>query len=238
MKKNIFLLISLFISSFFLINAQTHCYPTNLLVGKKNISSINPNYNLLNEVALAYSKMQKDALQQGISIQIVSSFRNFNRQHYIFTKKYTKYKNRGLSETQILKKITQYSTIPGTSRHHWGTDLDIVQKVSIMPKNLLVESNYNNQGSFCEMKQWMDRNAHKYGFYLVYTNNENRTGFKYEPWHYSYAPISKKILTQFLLENKNNTIFPIIKNAGVPVDADFYNNYIETHIKGINPILL
>lgn len=236
MKNKIITLLTIFIYCTTLLNAQEKPYSIDLLTGKKNI--INKNYNLLNEVSLAYHKMQKDALKEGITIHIVSSFRNFERQHYIFKRKYNSYKKKGLSETQILNKIIEYSTIPGTSRHHWGTDFDIVQKVNTMPKNLLTENNFNNQGPFCEMKEWLDRNANRYGFYLVYTNNENRTGFKYEPWHYSYAPISKKILAQFLLENQKNKIFPVIKNAGVPVNHNFYTNYIETHVKGINPILL
>lgn len=238
MKNKIITLLTIFICFATQLNAQEKSYSIDLLTGKQNITTKNKNYNLLNEVSLAYSKMQKDALKEGITIQIVSSFRNFERQHYIFKRKYNAYKKKGLSETQILYKITEYSTIPGTSRHHWGTDFDIVQKVTNMPKSLLNENNFNNQGLFCEMKEWMDLNANKYGFYLVYTNDDNRTGFKYEPWHYSYAPISKKILSQFLLENKKNKIFPVIKNAGVPLNADYYNNYIESHIKGINPLLL
>ena len=220
------------------IIAQDFIFPVNFIVGKQNNISLTSQHNLIPAVEDAFNKMQSDALKEGISIQIVSAYRNFKRQQYIFLKKYNKYKQKGLSEKQTLAKITEYSTIPGTSRHHWGTDIDIVQQLTKMPRNLLVEKNYSNEGDFCPMKQWMDQNAYKYGFYLVYTENKNRTGFKHEPWHYSYAPISKKILQQFITENNKGNIFPIIKQAGINIEIPFYSNYIQTHVKGINPLLL
>lgn len=220
------------------IVAQDFIFPINLIVGKLNNPNLTSKQNLIPTVEEAFNNMQSDALKQGISIQIVSGYRSFSRQQYIFKKKYKKYKQQGLTENQILTKITEYSTIPGTSRHHWGTDIDIIQQLNKMPRNLLVESNYSNEGIFCPMKQWMDQNAYKYGFYLVYTENKNRTGFKYEPWHYSYAPISKKILQQFILENDKGNILPIINQADINIEIPFYSKYIQTHVKGINPLLL
>lgn len=237
MKKRLCVFIIL-ISCLLSTKAQETSFTTEALIGKKRVPNSDKNTHLLPEVIEAFKKMQSDALKQGITIQIVSGYRNFKRQQYIFQKKYTMYKKRGFSKNQILNKIIEYSTIPGTSRHHWGTDFDIIQKVPKMPRNLLVHNNYDNDGPFCEMKQWMDNNAYKYGFYLVYTNNINRTGFKYEPWHYSYAPIAKKLLKKFLEENTKNNILPIIKEAGVTINNDFYSKYIQTHIKGINPLLL
>ncbi len=220
------------------ITAQDSIFPINFIVGKQSNTNLTSQYNLIPAVEDAFNKMQRDALKEGISIQIVSAYRSFKRQQSIFLKKYKKYKQKGLSEKQTLTKITEYSTIPGTSRHHWGTDIDIVQQLTKMPRNLLVENNYSSEGSFCPMKQWMDQNAYKYGFYLVYTENKNRTGFKYEPWHYSYAPISKKILQKFIIENNKGNILPIIKQAGINIEIPFYSNYIQTHVKGINPLLL
>lgn len=232
--KFLFLLL---IVSFNLL-AQQEVFSINQLIGNQT-STVNPlTKNLSPEAYNSFIKMQTEALKQNINIQIVSGFRNFNRQKQIFNRKYSKYKKQGLSKISILNKIIEYSTIPGTSRHHWGTDIDIVQKVNIMPKNLLHPSNYESEGPFCKMKEWMDLNAYKYGFYLVYTNDNNRTGFKYEPWHYSYAPISKKLLQQFLHLNEENKIQPSIKQLGVKIDTMFFKNYIKTHIKGINSQLL
>lgn len=238
MKRKHFFLLSITFYTAFLF-AQERPITVDFLTGKKNEEVKQNTLSLLPEVAIAFSKMQQAALRDGINIEIVSSYRSFERQQLIFNRKYQKYRLQGLDSVNILKKIIEYSTIPGTSRHHWGTDFDIIQKVKNTPKNLLLAENYENEGgAFCEMKEWMDKHANAYGFYLVYTNTANRTGFKYEPWHYSYAPISKNLLAQFLNKHQQNEIYTTIKKAGIPVTYQFFNDYIKTHIKGVHPELL
>ncbi|WP_338039031.1 D-alanyl-D-alanine carboxypeptidase family protein [Maribacter litopenaei] len=43
----------------------------------------------------------------------------------------------------------------------------------------------------------MDENSETYGYHLVYTDDPKRRGFKYEPWHYSYAPLSIPMLEAY-----------------------------------------
>ena len=64
-------------------------------------------------------------------------------------------------------------------------------------KNPLISDKYENGGVFHKLKKWMDMNANKYGFHLTYDNEPGRKGFEYEPWHYSYLPVSKKYLSKF-----------------------------------------
>lgn len=222
----------------FQIIAQNNFFSINQLIGNLSSQTNAETKNLQPEVYTAFLKMKKEALKENIHISIASGFRNFNRQKLIFERKYNRYQKQGFSKIKILNKIIEYSTIPGTSRHHWGTDIDIVQKVETMPKNLLVPSNYSSEGPFCRMKEWMDANANTFGFYLVYTENINRTGFKYEPWHYTYAPISKKLLIQFLEKNIEGKIYSEINQLGVQIDTTFFKKYITSHIKGINKQLL
>ena len=78
----------------------------------------------------------------------------------------------------------------------------------------------------------------KIDFHLVYTDVPGRRGFKYEPWHFSYAPISVPMLTEFRRKN----IMQLLK------DEDFYGNehftegfltnYIQDNILDINTELL
>ena len=98
---------------------------------------------------------------------------------------------------QVISKIIEYSTIPGTSRHHWGTDLDIIDANSTYKGDVLVPSKFHGTGPFCKLKEWMDNNAANFGFKLVYTDTPTREGFKYEPWHYSFAEISKPMLSEY-----------------------------------------
>ena len=91
---------------------------------------------------------------------------------------------------------------------------------------------------FRSLKEWLDKNANKYGFYLVYTSNANRKGFKYEPWHYSYAPISKQMLKEYK-KLPIKTILLEEKLTGAEYFTDeVITAYISNNILDINPDLL
>ncbi|MFD0761945.1 M15 family metallopeptidase [Lutibacter aestuarii] len=181
-------------------------YSENALTGQGNLNLIGENYKLQPKVLEAFKQMSLQAKKDGILIQIVSAYRSFDRQLSIWNRKYASYVSEGLTPQRAIEKIIEYSTIPGTSRHHWGTDIDIIDGAVIKPKELLIEENYNENGSFSKLKKWMDINSERFGFYLVYNNDEDRKGFKYEPWHYSYQSISKPMLKQFLILDLNDII--------------------------------
>lgn len=208
------------------------------LIGKGNPQLFGNGYKLREEAQLSFKKMQDAALKDGISIGAISSYRSFEHQKRIWERKFKSNKAKGLSNHDNIKKIIEYSTIPGTSRHHWGTDIDIYQTNVKQPKNFLLPKNYHNNGPYCKLKEWMDTNASTYGFYLVYTDNANRKGFKYEPWHYSYKALS----TTYLKAYKKLNISEILKTEGLSgIDsftADFINKYISQNILDINQELL
>lgn len=208
------------------------------LIGKGNPQLFGNGYKLREEAQLSFKKMQDAALKDGISIGAISSYRSFEHQKRIWERKFKSNKAKGLSNHDNIKKIIEYSTIPGTSRHHWGTDIDIYQTNVKQPKNVLLPKNYHHNGPYCKLKEWMDANASTYGFYLVYTDNANRKGFKYEPWHYSYKALS----TTYLKAYKKLNISEILKTEGLSgIDsftADFINKYISQNILDINPELL
>jgi len=208
------------------------------LIGKGSPDLYGDNFQLRKEAYNAFIKMKTEALKSDIRIQIVSSYRGYNHQNRIWERKYNKYINNGLSPDETIKKIIEYSTIPGTSRHHWATDIDIIDANVSQPSSVLQPRHFEENGCYRKLKLWMDNHANSFGFHLVYTNTTDRKGFKYEPWHYSYAPISKKLLQQFLTRNKENKIQPTIEQLGIRIDTVFFQKYIRTHIKGINTQLL
>ena len=67
--------------------------------------------------------MQRAALYDTIQLIIVSGTRNFKEQKAIWNRKWNRYNN--LKSIDRIKKILEYSSMPSTSRHHWGTDLDL-----------------------------------------------------------------------------------------------------------------
>ncbi|MCB1138028.1 MAG: M15 family metallopeptidase [Leptospiraceae bacterium] len=81
------------------------------------------------------------------------------------------------------RTILEYSSMPGTSRHHWGTDFDIN---SLNPA-------YYKSGVGKRIYEWMLANAPDFGFCLVYTEGRNG-GYHWEPWHWSYRPLAAPML--------------------------------------------
>lgn len=204
------------------------------LVGKVNYKS----NGLPAPVQKAFDAMRLEANKAGIDLRVVSGYRSYDRQQAIWNRKFNKYQKQGLSTEQIFDKIVEYSTVPGTSRHHWGTDLDIIDASATYSGDVLVPSKFHGNGPFCKMKEWMDQHAADFGFELVYTSNSNRTGFKYEPWHFSYVPLSRKHYKDYL-ENINLKEF--LRSQRIlgmdDITDERLDRYLLEHVQGINPTL-
>jgi LAS superfamily LD-carboxypeptidase LdcB len=214
-------------------------YTTAEIMGKVDIELFGKDVNLRKEAHDAFLEMKKAAYSDGMDLKIVSSYRNFYRQEAIWERKYLQYsEEKGMSKLDAIEKIIEYSTIPGTSRHHWGTDIDIIDGYPKTTGDVLVTEKFEEGGPFALLKKWMDDNANKYGFYLVYTDNPKRKGFKYEPWHYSYAPISIPMLKTFRRKN----IFKLLLEEDIigkeNFTSGFLKSYIQNNILDINPDLL
>ncbi|WP_299228619.1 M15 family metallopeptidase [uncultured Psychroserpens sp.] len=208
------------------------------LIGKGNPKLYGDTYKLRKEAYYAFLELKSEALKNGINIHIVSSYRGYDHQNRIWERKYNNYINRGLTPMQSIEKIIEYSTIPGTSRHHWATDIDVIDINVKQPASILQPNHFESNGCYSKLKLWMDEHANSYGFHLVYTNSANRKGFKYEPWHYSYKPLSKAYLTKYKCLN----IKDIISNENLLgnrfFSTDFITNYLNHNILDINPELL
>ncbi len=230
-------MIGILLPSFTMIPSQ-YDFSKDDLIGKSDPLLFGDDYKLRKEAHEAFLKMKAEALKSGFKIKVVSSYRNYAHQNRIWERKYKKFTKEGLSSIKAIRKIVEYSTIPGTSRHHWGTDIDIVDGNAPQPRGLLLAKNFENNGPFCRFKEWMDENAHKFDFFLVYTDKKNRKGFKYEPWHYSYAPLSIPMLKAY---QKLDIKTELLKTKLIGSDylsTDFIRQYITENILDINPELL
>jgi len=144
------------------------------------------NAYLRSEVLEAFLTMAADAREDGIDLLIVSSTRNFDRQVAIWERKWDTFGGRKIRRVQ---KILNYSSMPGTSRHHWGTDFDL---------NSVSPSFFNTQKG-AQIYEWLRLNAYKYGFFQPYQTYPGieRTGYKEEKWHWSYYPTAKVMLEEY-----------------------------------------
>lgn len=186
---------------------------------------------LLNEVLIAFQSMHQKAQDDGVRLEIISSTRNFDRQKRIWEKKWNseafQYHDSGkmLNDMEKARKILQYSAMPGTSRHHWGTDFDLNS----------VEPEYFETSEGLELFEWLKSNASGFGFYQPYTpKDENRPlGYEHEPWHWSYLPLSKGYLKLY------QEIIDFEDIIGFEGDFLVQSlNMIEQYVKGIAKPLL
>lgn len=212
-------------------------YSISELTGKGPIDLYSLKIPLLKPVAKAFLEMQKEAKKDDISIEIVSAYRSYNKQKAIWNRKFNSNAVNGFKIQQNIKKIIEYSTIPGTSRHHWGTDIDLIDGSKIKEGDVLIAEKFDEKGTYWELKKWMDKNAKNFGFVLPYTNDSSRKGFNYEPWHYSYAPISIPMLKSYLDINFNEVLITSGLEGKEHLSPDFFLNYIEEHVLGVNHIL-
>lgn len=216
-------------------------FSRNQLIGKGNPDIVGDSYtSKMHKTAKeAFNRMKAEAAKENIKIEVVSAFRSFQRQKEIFEGKYKRFTAQGLSPEQAIEKIIEYSTIPGTSRHHWGTDIDIIDANAPRPSNVLMPENFHGIGPYCNLKTWLNENANKFDFYEVYTDNGNRKGFKYEPWHFSYAPVSIPMLKQYKEKIDVKKMLAEEKLLGSNFFSDeFIARYLNDNILDINPLLL
>ena len=218
------------------MNSQNIDYKT--LLGIEHSSLVGDSIKLEKNTFIAMEKMRKAALLDGVKIKVVSGFRDFERQKQIWNRKFKKFTTENnLSDLDAIKEIIRFSTIPGTSRHHWGTEIDVIDEDFKNEKNLLISKKYEEGGIFEKLKKWMDNNSQKFGFYLTYDNNINRKGFEYEPWHYSYLPESKKYLESFLKIDIVEIISKVDIKGKELFNEKFISDYINNNILEINPNL-
>lgn len=161
--------------------------------------------------AAAFIRMQQAARLDGIELKPVSAYRNFDRQAAIWNGKmqglravYNKAQQQinieQLSGFAKLEAVLLYSALPGASRHHWGTDLDVFDGAAV-PADYqlqLLEAEYQSGGPFAHLSQWLSRYAADFGFFRPYQLYQG--GVAAEPWHLSYRPLAQSYLQQFELQ--------------------------------------
>jgi LAS superfamily LD-carboxypeptidase LdcB len=214
---------------------QTNTFSADELIGKTPPKLYGTDFKLQKEAFIAFNKMQEAALRDGIKLQVVSSFRSYGHQNAIWERKYLNFTKNGKTSQEAIAEIIKFSTIPGTSRHHWATDIDIVDGTIKAPADDVLQAKYFSDSKiYGRLKTWLDKYANQFGFYLVYTDDANRKGFEYEPWHYSYAAISKPMLQAYL---KLDLIKILQENKLIGSDCftkEFIKAYKTSHVLGIN----
>jgi LAS superfamily LD-carboxypeptidase LdcB len=160
------------------------------------------NCRLHGEVVGPFLNLRTAAAAAKIDLVAASSFRTFERQLTIWNGKFRGerpvYDAAGaplaileMTPGERVDAILLWSAVPGASRHHWGTDVDLIDRSAVEPayRVLLHTNEYAPGGPFARLAEWLDRNAARHGFFQPYRGA--LSGVAPEPWHYSYAAIAE-----------------------------------------------
>ncbi len=160
-----------------------------------------PHCTLHPEALSALQAMSAAALSAGIELLPVSSFRDFARQLEIWNDKFSGQRplldrdskpleTSRLSEAERVTAILVWSALPGASRHHWGSDCDLIDRAALPPQARieLLSADFAAGGRYSALDSWLDVHAADYGFYRPY--DLDRGGVQPEPWHLSFAPLA------------------------------------------------
>jgi LAS superfamily LD-carboxypeptidase LdcB len=155
------------------------------------------------------------ANNDGIDLTIASAFRSYGRQQLIFNNKahgrrpVNDENNQpidinAITPSQLLKNILHWSALPGASRHHWGTDIDVYAPSMLTQELLLEPWEYDAGGPMERLGYWLDENLANYGFYRPYVKYNG--GVAREPWHISHIRESQNIEKSLNIQLLKETI--------------------------------
>jgi len=135
--------------------------------------AVNDRQLLTREAKFAFEEMCENAQKDDIYLYSGSAYRSYSYQN-------TLYNNRVYNEG--LEYANKTAAKAGYSEHQTGLAIDITK------------SKYNYMNNYIDEEdkefEWLEENAHKYGFILRYPKNKSDiTGYAYEPWHFRYLTI-------------------------------------------------
>lgn len=169
------------------------------------------------DAAVPFLNLRRAALAAGFDLRPVSSFRDFHRQLSIWNGKFSGdkplYDADGgvldasrMSPAERVAAILLWSALPGASRHHWGTDLDLIDAAAIAPgyRVRLTADEFAPAGPFSPLAAWLETHAPRFGFFRPFRGV--LSGVRPEPWHFSFAPVA---------ENARRALHPGVLHAAL-----------------------
>jgi LAS superfamily LD-carboxypeptidase LdcB len=217
----------------------------NFLLGKdaKNLVELTDKILLLPETIKAFHLLKLKADKEGFDLKIISAYRSYDSQKNIWQQKAQGLRplldDHGqelefdqLNEAEILKAIIRWSAIPGASRHHWGTDFDIIDQRALGEHHQvhLTPQEVAPEGIFGPLHLWLDQLIAKdqaYGFFRPY--DFDRGGVAPEKWHLSFRPLSEKFLQLYSFDLFSRMIEQsdlLLKEQLLDQREELYQNYL------------
>ncbi len=197
------------------------------------------------QIIPALTALTQKAADTGFDMRIASGFRSFERQLLIWNNK--SYGLRpvldqserpidlnSLGDDEKVFAILQWSALPGASRHHWGTDIDVYD-ASRMPVDYQLQLTLEEtQGDGCcaAFHSWLTQELQQpaQDFFRPYIAGVG--SISPEPWHLSYAPLARLFATQLtedILRKKIQETDIALKDSILKNLSDIFNQYIKPY---------
>ena len=190
-----------------------------MLTGKSREHLVNlptphsPHHFLQAQAMKAFQGLQQRAVNNGFNLQPASSFRDFARQQLIWNGKFNGERKvhddvgnaldlSRLDDWQKSQAILRWSALPGASRHHWGTEIDIFDP-DLLPQGQSLQLEpweYEQGGYFFELSEFLTENLPHFDFNLPFMQMSAEKKIGREPWHISYMPLAEKAKQLFSAE--------------------------------------
>jgi bifunctional aspartokinase I/homoserine dehydrogenase I len=190
-----------------------------MLTGKSREHLVNlptphsPHHFLQAQAMKAFQGLQQSAVKHGFNLQPASSFRDFARQQLIWNGKFNGERKvhddagnaldlTHLDDWQKAQAILRWSALPGASRHHWGTEIDIFDP-DLLPQGQSLQLEpweYEKGGYFFELSEFLIENLPHFDFSLPFMQMPAEKKIGHEPWHISYMPLAEKAKQLFSAE--------------------------------------
>jgi len=158
-------------------NAVPEGYNPDLVSVSSSISKEGTKVSAICRDALV--QMVTDCNKECPEVYILSSYRSYDYQAGLFENRIKRFQDQGYSREEAEKLAAAVVARPGTSEHHTGLAVDIIDTREWS----LEETQEDLPG-----QKWLMENCWKYGFILRYPKGTTDvTGIIYEPWHYRYV---------------------------------------------------
>ncbi len=213
----------------------------NLLTGRQNPDLVlGPDQVYVQPLVYqAFTALQAQAKKEGIDLQIASGHRSYDRQLQIWNEKVLGKRvvrdrqghprhPQDYAPEELLATILHWSALPGASRHHWGTDLDVYDAAAISKDELQLTAE-EAQTTLRHLHAWLDEYLPASEFFRPY--QKQRQGFAPEPWHLSFAPLAAPYQAQYtweiFMENLRQSPDLLLREHVLAQGPQIFTHYLQ-----------
>lgn len=185
------------------------------------------------------------AKKQGFKLKVVSGFRSYDQQLAVWNAKARgerpvldilerPIRHGTLNGWPLVEAILRWSALPGASRHHWGSDIDVVDGAALTLgyKIQLTQKEAAANGIFGAFHRWLSQwllDNPQHGFTRPYHHEASaawqplKFGIAPEPWHLSYRPVAEEYEKAFDL----GRLAQLIERSDIELKSDILANMDE-----------